>query len=255
MEWDEDEDEDVKKRFSGPPEFPPSRKTHQQSAFGPYQGEGKPQFSPNSDRGQYSENRDPTQRRYEQFPSDPRAQLVDHRPPNRQPDRARPHSEEIPPSRNYQKDNSLRHDNPQNMRLNLDPNSQERSYNDHDPRNTYPRMNTPESRARNYQDEANRMQGVHHRVPDYSRAAYDREPVRQDNQEDVYSKPVKKLDRDLSPHERFEERGGYHRTKEYRAQGQRSPGGKGDDNPYVPMGQYDPRYPFFFFKLGICFKI
>ncbi|XP_011421722.3 pleckstrin homology domain-containing family A member 7 isoform X14 [Magallana gigas] len=241
MEWDEDEDEDVKKRFSGPPEFPPSRKTHQQSAFGPYQGEGQPQFSPNSDRGRYSENRDPTQRRYEQFPSDPRAQQVDHRPPNRQPDRGRPHSEEIPPSRNYQKDNSLRHDNPQNRRLNLDPNSQERSYDDHDPRNTYPRMNTQESRARNYQDEVNGMQGLHGRVPDYSRAAYDREPVRQDNQDDVYSKPVKKLNRDLSPHERFEERGGHHRSKEYRVQGQRSPGGKADDNPYVPMGQYDPR--------------
>lgn len=253
MEWDEDEDEDVKKRFSGPPEFPPSRKTHQQSAFGPYQGEGQPPFSPNSDRGQYSENRDPTQRRYEQFPSDPRAQQLDHRPPNRQPDRGRPHSEEIPPSRNYQKDNSLRHDNPQNRRFNLDPNSQERSYNDLDPRNTYSRMNTQESRARNYQDEVNGMQGLHGRVPDYSRAAYDREPVRQDNQDDVYSKPVKKLNRDLSPHERFEERGGHHRSKEYRVQGQRSPSGKADDNPYVPMGQYDPRCPFFFSILGIYF--
>ena len=240
MEWDEDEDEDVKKRFSLPPDFPPSKKPHQQSAFGPYQGEGQPQFSPKDNRNQSSGRREPSPKRYEQFPTDPRAQPVEHRPHHRHPDRARPLSEEIPPTRSYQKDNSLRHDNSQNRRLHHDPSSRERPYEDRDPRNLDPRTRTWDNHPPRYADEVDGRVG---RIPDYSRAAYDREPERPDShsQDNVYSKPVKKLNRDLSPHERFEERGGHNRTKEYKVQAQRSPSAKAEDNPYVQMAQYDPR--------------
>ncbi|XP_078334386.1 uncharacterized protein LOC111131248 isoform X11 [Crassostrea virginica] len=243
MEWDEDEDEDVKKRFSLPPDFPPLKKPHQQSAFGPYQGEGQPQFSPKDNRNQSSGRREPSPKRYEQFPTDPRAQPVEHRPHHRHPDRARPLSEEIPPSRSYQKDNSLRHDNSQNRRLHHDPGSRERPYDDRDPRNLDPRTRTWDNHPPRYADEVDGRVGSSGRIPDYSRAAYDREPERPDShsQDNVYSKPVKKLNRDLSPHERFEERGGHNRTKEYRVQAQRSPSAKAEDNPYVQMAQYDPR--------------
>ncbi|XP_061173429.1 uncharacterized protein LOC133182524 isoform X13 [Saccostrea echinata] len=242
MEWDEDEDEDVKKRFSGPPEFPPSNKSNSQSAFGPYQDQGQPRLSPEKrNTNQYPENRDPPHRRYEHFPTDPRAQ-VNHRPQNRQTDRARPLSEEIQPSRNYPRDNSLRPDDPQNRRSYNEPHPQERSYNEYDPRNVDPRRNTQDNRHPTYRDEVDARLGYPNRIPDYSRAAYDQEKDRENshNQDNVYSKPVKKLNRDLSPHERFEERGGHNRTKEYRIQPS-SPRHKADDNPYVHMSQHDPR--------------
>ncbi|XP_062582120.1 uncharacterized protein LOC134243894 isoform X12 [Saccostrea cucullata] len=244
MEWDEDEDEDIKKRFSGPPEFPPCAKSN--SAFGPYQDQGQQRVSPERNTNQYPEIRDQPHRRYEQFPTNPRAQ-VNHRPQNRQTDRTRPLSEEIQPSRSYPRDSSLRPDDPQNRRSYNEPYSQERSYNEYDPRNGVPRnvdprRNTQDNRYPSYRDEVDVRLGYPNRVPDYSRAAYDQEKDRENsyNQDNVYSKPVKKLNRDLSPHERFEERGGHNRTKEYRVQSG-SPRHKAEDNPYVHMAQQDPR--------------
>ncbi|XP_055995503.1 uncharacterized protein LOC125648149 isoform X7 [Ostrea edulis] len=239
MEWDEDEDEDVKKRFSGPPEFPPSSKSHSQSAFGPYQGPGQTRLAPERNRNQIPENRSPNQRRYDEFPTDPRAQ-VNHRPPDRRPERARPRSEEFPPPRNYQRDNLQGSNEPQNRRSYHEPDSRERSYNNRDPRNS--RSNTVDNHYPRYKDEVDARLGFP-RVADYSKAAYDRERDKENSyiEDNVYSKPVKKLNRDLSPHERFEERGGHHRMKEQRVQGQMSPGGKDDENPYVHMAQHDPR--------------